>query len=128
MIKVTKENKYKVLKPELFKEGETLLGKYPLFWTNTAMTPTHICFVKSFGTKDDIVFGTSNTTWLGFNPESNELKLHCTSYGGLAGFVFSEEDLKRKDLSLSKNDIDCMKFTITLIENLQEQGIIEVEE
>lgn len=127
MIKVTKENKYRVLKPELFKEGETLLGKYPLFWTNTAMTPTHICFVKSFGTKDDIVFGTSNTTWLGFNPKSNELKLHCTSYGGLAGFVFSEEDLQRKDLSLSKNDIDCMEFTIKLIKNLQEQGIIEVE-
>lgn len=125
MIKVTKENKYKVLKPELFQEGETLLGKYPLFWTNTAMTPTHICFVKSFGTKDDITFGTSNTTWLGFNPETNELKLHCTSYGGLAGFVFSEEDLKRKDLSLSKNDIECMEFTINLIKELKDNGIIE---
>lgn len=127
MIKVTKENKYKVLNPELFQDGEVLLDKYPL-WKNMAMHPHCLCFVKDFGTKDDIVFGTSNTTWFGFNPETNELKLHCTSYGGMCGFVFSEEDLKRKDLSLSKNDIDCMEFTIKLIKNLQEQGIIEVAE
>lgn len=126
MIKVTKENKYKVLKPELFKDGEVLLDKYPL-WKNMAMHPHCLCFVKVFGTKDDITYGTSNTTWFGFNPETNELRLHCTSYGDMCGFVFSEEDLKRKDLSLSKNDIDCMKFTIKLIKNLQEQGIIEVE-
>lgn len=124
MIKVTKENKYKVLKPEFFKEDETLLDKY-LLWENTAMAPTHICFVKSFGTKDDITFGTSNTTWFGFNPETNELKLHCTSYGDMCGFVFSEEDLKRTDLSLSKNDIECMEFTIHLIKELKNNGIIE---
>lgn len=128
MIKVTKENKYKVLKPELFQEGEKLLGKYPLFWINTSMTPTYICFVKTFGQEDDFKFGCYNTIWLGFDPEANELKLHCTSYGGLAGFIFNEEDLKRKDLSLSQNDIDCMEFTIELIRNLQEQGIIEGEE
>lgn len=124
MIKVAKENKYKVLKPELFQEGETFLGKYPL-WKNTAMTPTHLCFIKSFGTKDDIRFGTSNSTWFGFNPETNELKLHCTSYGGMTGFVFNEKDLRRKDLTLSKNDIDCMEFTINLIKELKDNGIIE---
>ena len=91
------------------------------------MHPHCLCFVKDFGTKDDITYGTSNTTWFGFNPETNELNLHCTSYGGMCGFVFSEEDLKRKDLSLSKNDIDCMEFTIKLIKNLQEQGIVEVK-
>lgn len=126
MIKVTKENKYKVLKPELFQDGEVLLDKYPL-WNNKSMHPHCLCFVKDFGTKDDITYGTSNTTWFGFNPETNELNLHCTSYGGMCGFVFSEEDLKRKDLSLSKNDIDCMEFTIKLIKNLQEQGIVEVK-
>lgn len=126
MIKVTNENKYKVLKPELFQDGEVLLDKYPL-WKNMAMHPHCLCFVKDFGTKDDITYGTSNTTWFGFNPETNELRLHCTSYGGMCGFKFSEEDLKRKDLSLSKNDIDCMEFTIKLIKNLQEQGIIEEE-
>lgn len=125
MIKVTDENKYKVLKPELFKEGEVILDKYPL-WENNAMTPTHLCFIKSFGTKEDNRYGTSNTTWFGFNPKTNELKLHCTSYGGMAGFVFDEKDLKRKDLSLSKNDIECMKFTINMIKELQEKGIIEV--
>lgn len=128
MIKVTKENKYKVLKPELFQEGETLLGKYPIFWTNTSMTPTHFCFVKTFGQEDDLKFGYYSTIWLGFDPEANELKLHCTSYGGLARFVFNEEDLKRTDMSLSKNDRECMEFTIELIRNLQEQGIIEAEE
>lgn len=126
MIKVTNENKYKVLKPELFQDGEVLLDKYPL-WNNKSMHPHCLCFVKDFGTKDDITYGTSNTTWFGFNPETNELNLHCTSYGGMCGFVFSEEDLKRKDLSLSKNDIDCMEFTIKLIKNLQEQGIVEVK-
>lgn len=126
MIKVTNENKYKVLKPELFKEGESLLGKYPL-WKNDAMTPTHLCFIKSFGTIDDIEYGTSNTIWFGFNPKTNELKLNCDSYGGMAGFVFNEEDLKRKDLTLSKNDIECMEFTIGMIKELQEKGIIERE-
>lgn len=126
MIKVTNENKYKVLKPELFQDGEVLLDKYPL-WENNAMTPTHLCFIKGFGTKEDNRYGTSNTTWFGFNPKTNELRLHCTSYGGMCGFKFSEEDLKRKDLSLSKNDIDCMEFTIKLIKILQEQGIIEEE-
>lgn len=127
MIEVKDKNIYKVLKPELFKEGEVLIDKYPL-WKNTAMTPIHLCFIKSFGTKDDIKYGTSNTIWFGFNPKTNELKLHCTSCGGMCGFVFSEEDLKIKDLTLSKTDIECMKFTIKLIKNLQEQGIIEVEE
>lgn len=124
MITVTDENKYKVLKPELFKDGEVLLDKYPI-WENNAMTPTHICFVKSFGTKDDIRYGTSNSTWFGFNPEVNELKLHCTSYGGVCGFVFSESDLKKKDLTLSKNDIECMEFTINLIKELKDNRIIE---
>ena len=126
MIKVTKENKYKVLKPELFKDGELLLDKYPL-WRNTAVYPYRICFVEDFGDKDDITYGTAKTTWLGFEPETNELKLHCTSFGGMCGFEFSEEDLKRKDLSLSANDIECMEFTINMIKNLTEQGIIEVE-
>lgn len=127
MIKVTKENKYKVLKPELFKDGEVLLDKYPL-WLNTAIYPYRICFVKDFGDKDDIIYATFNTTWFGFEPETNELRLHCTSLGGLCGFVFSEEDLKRKDLTLSANDRDCMEFTIKLIKNLTEQGIIEEEQ
>lgn len=127
MIKVTRENKYKVLKPELFKDGEVLLDKYQL-WKNKNIFPYRICFVKSFGDKDDIIYGTSNTTWFGFNPETNKLKLHCTSSGGMCGFTFSEEDLKRKDLTLSKNDIECMEFTIQLIKNLKEKGIIEVKE
>ena len=124
MIKVTRENKYKVLKPELFKDGEVLLDKYPL-WKNTAIYPYRICFVKDFGDKDDIIYATFNTTWFGFELETNELKLHCTSLGGLCGFVFSEEDLKRKDLTLSKNDIECMEFTINLIKELKDNGIIE---
>lgn len=127
MIKVTKENKYKVIKPELFKEGEALLGKYTL-WENKAMTPTHLCFIKSFGTKDGIQYGTENITCFGFNPKTNELNLHCSSFGGMCGFEFSEEDLRRKDLTLSKNDIECMEFTIRMIKDLQEQGVVEVEE
>lgn len=122
MIEVAKENKYKVLKPELFKDGEVLLDKYNL-WKNAAMQPTHLCFIKSFGTKDDLRYGTINCTWFGFNPEANELKLHCTSYGGMCGFTFNEEDLNDEDLL----DIDreCMEFTINLIKELKDNGIIE---
>lgn len=124
MIEIKKDNKFKVLKPELFNEGEALLDKYPLFWTNTAMTPTHLCFIKSFGSKDDMRFGTFNSTWFGFNPETNELKLHCTSYGGMAGFVFDEEDLKRKDLN--NNDKQCIGFTLNLLRELEQKGVIEL--
>lgn len=127
MIEVKDKNIYKVLKPEIFKEGEKLLGKYQL-WKNTAVTPTRLCFIKSFGTIDDRKYGTSNTTWFGFNPKTNELSLHCTSCGDMTGFIFSEKDLQHKDLTLSENDIDCMEFTIKMIKELQEQGIIEVEE
>ena len=127
MIKVTKENKYKVLKPELFKNGEVLLDKYQL-WENKVMTPTHLCFIKGFGTSDDRRFGTDTSVWFGFNPETNELKLHCSAYGDMCEFIFSEEDLQRKDLSLSKNDIECMEFTINMIKNLIEQRIIEEEQ
>ena len=124
MIEIKKENIYKVLKPELFNEGEALLDKYPLFWTNTAMTPTHLCFIKSFGSKDDMTFGTYNSTWFGFNPETNELKLHCTSYGGLAGFVFTEESLKNKDLN--NNDKQCIGFTLNLLRDLEQEGVIKL--
>ncbi len=124
MIEIKKENTYKVLKPELFKEGESLLDKYPLFWTNTAMTPTHLCFIKTFGSKDDVLFGTYNSTWLGFNPEANELKLHCTSYGGMAGFVFTEESLKDKDLN--NTDKHCIGFTLNLLRELEQEGVIEL--
>ncbi|MFR9276520.1 MAG: hypothetical protein ACLVK5_00235 [Peptoniphilus senegalensis] len=124
MIEIKKENTFKVLKPELFNEGEALLNKYPLFWTNTAMTPTHLCFIKSFGSKDDMRFGTFNSTWFGFNPETNELKLHCTSYGGLAGFVFTEESLKNKDLN--NNDKQCIGFTLNLLRDLEQEGVIEL--
>lgn len=33
MIEIKKDNKFKVLRPELFKAGEKLLGKYKL-WEN----------------------------------------------------------------------------------------------
>lgn len=124
MIEIKKENTFKVLKPELFNEGEALLDKYPLFWTNTAMTPTHLCFIKSFGSKDDMRFGTFNSTWFGFNPETNELKLHCSSYGGMAGFIFTEESLK--DKSLSSIDRECIRFTLNLLRELEQEGVIEI--
>lgn len=124
MIEVKKENTYKVLRPELFKEEEKLLGKYEL-WKNTAMTPTRLCFIKSFGSKDDMRYGTSNTTWFGFNPKTNELNLHCTAFGGMCGFIFDETTLQNPNQP--QVDIECMEFTIKMIKELQEQGIIEVK-
>ena len=121
IIRVEKNNIYKVLKPELFNEGTKLLGKYSL-WLNTAMTPHHICFIKDFGTKADIKYGTSNSLWFGYNPESQTLSLYCNAYGGMCWFVFNENDLIDQPEGI---DRDCMEFTISLIKELQENGIIE---
>lgn len=115
---------YKVIKPELFKKDTKLLGKYDL-WENNAMTPTHICHIKSFGSKKDVEFGMNNHFWMGFNTENNILKIECDSYGGMAGFEFTKEDLKIK--GLSKNDRDCMNYNFDLIDELIEEKIIEKE-
>lgn len=118
---------YKVLKPELFIADTKLLGKYDL-WENNALNPTHICHIKSFGSKKDVEFGMNNHFWMGFNTEDNTLKTQCDSYGGMCGFEFTKEDLKIK--GLSKNDRDCMEYTFKFIDDLKENGVIgeEVEE
>lgn len=120
MIEIKDRNFYKVLKPELFVEGQKLLGKYQL-WKNRVMTPNHICFLKSFKTYDGWGFDSGNDVWFGFNPEKNTLELRCSSMGGMCGFVFSEEDLKDKHPDI---DRECMGFTINLVKELIEQGVI----
>ena len=124
MIKIKEKNRYKVLKPEEFKAGNKLLGEYEL-WENNSMVPAHICFLKSFGDKDDLKYGNYNSMWLGFNTRTKALHLYCSSYGGMCGFIFSEKDLERKDLS--DIDIECMEFTINLVKELNDNGIIEVK-
>lgn len=112
---------YKVLKPELFIENTKLLNKY-LLWENNALTPRHICHSKSFGSKDDIEFGTSNSFWAGFNTEDNTLRIKCSSYGDMCSFNFTRKDLKKLDLL--KIDKECMEYTFEFIDNLKEKGII----
>ena len=124
MIKVKKDNFYKVLKPELFEVGTKLLGKYDL-WLNTAMKQPHICFSKSFGTEEDYEFCTNNSMWCGFNPKTNKLNLNCSSYGGMCSFVFDETHLK--DKNIQGIDHECIKFTINFIKELRDERIIEVE-
>ena len=124
MIKVEKDNYYKVLKPESFEDGTKLLGKYDL-WLNTAMEDNHICFSKSFGTKEDFEFCAHNSTWCGYNPKTNILELYCSSYGGMCGFVFDETHLS--DTRIQGIDRECIKFTINFIKELRDEGIIEVE-
>lgn len=114
--------RYKVLKPELFIKDTKLLSKYDL-WENPAMTPTHICHIKSFGSDDDKKYGTSNTFWFGFNPKTNKLEIKCDSYGGMCDFNFTRKDLKRLDLS--KIDKECIEYTYELIDTLIKNGIIE---
>lgn len=113
---------YKVIKPELFVDDTKLLDKYYL-WENNAMTPKHICHMKSFGTNDDRKFGTDNTCWFGFNTLTNTLKIKCDSYGGMCDFNFTRKDLKRLDLS--KIDKECIEYTYELIDTLIKNGIIE---
>lgn len=113
---------YKVLKPKLFIADTKLLGKYKL-WENRALNPTHICHSKTFGSEDDIYFGCENSFWCGFNTKSYELRIECSSYGGMCGFEFTREHLDNKDLS--KIDRDCMEYYFNFIDDLKENGVIE---
>ena len=124
MIKIKEKNTFKVLKPEKFRDGELLLGKYKL-WKNEAMKPTRICYTRSFGGKEAINACAENTTWIGFNTKTKELEVTCSSYGGMAGFIFSENDINDKDLS--EKDKQCMKFTINILKWLAREEIIEIE-
>lgn len=98
MIKIKRENCFKVLKPELFKAGEKLLGKYELY-INNALEKGTLCFYKSFGTKEDFEYGSYNSMCMAYFPEKQRLNLHCCSYGGMCGFTFDEEELKKQKLA-----------------------------
>lgn len=113
--------KFKVLKPELFIPDTNLLDEYNL-WKNENMKPTHICHSKGFGDKDDMFFGTDNTFWTGFNTETKELEIHCTSYGGMCGFEFTRETLKLE--GLPDLDRECIEYTYRFIDDLKENGVI----
>ncbi len=121
MIKVKKENYFKVLKPELFKAGEMLLGKYELYINNASEKGT-LCFYKSFGTKEAFEYGSYNSMCMAYFPEKQRLNLHCSSYGGMCGFTFDEEELTKKH---NKIDMECMQFTINFVKELIQEGIIE---
>lgn len=124
MIKIKKENKYKVLKPELFKANEMLLGKYELY-KNSAFGDERYCFRKTFGTKEDIEYCSYNSFHIMFIPKTNTLNLYCSSFGGMCGFTFDEKELTKKH---NKCDMECMQFTINFVKELIQEGIIEYED
>lgn len=125
MIKVNKQNYYKVLKPELFKCGEKLLGEYELY-INNALEKGTLRFCKSFGTKEAFEYGSYNSMYMTYFPEKQRLHLHCSSYGGMCGFTFDENSADDENLSYS--DKECIKFTINLIRKLIDNEIIEYDE
>lgn len=118
---------YKILKPELFIAETKLLGKYTL-WENEALNPNYICHSKTFGTKEDYEYMSYNSFWCGFNTKNHELRIECSSYGGMCGFEFDKKHLESPDLS--KIDRDCIVYTFKFIEDLMENGVIgdKVEE
>lgn len=124
MIKVKKENYFKVLKPELFKAGEKLLGKYGLY-INNALKKGTLYFYKSFGSNRDFLYSSFNSFQLIYIPEIKKINVECCSYGGMCGFTFDEEELKNKNLPQS--DRECIEFTINFIKELIENGVIEYE-
>ena len=124
MIKVNKQNYYKVLKPELFKCGEKLLGEYELN-INNSFKDDSLRFYKSFGATEDYEFETFNGLCLEYRPKTQILNLQCFSYGGICGFTFNEEGLNNKNLPQS--DRECMEFTINFIKELIDNGVIENE-
>lgn len=111
------------MKPELFKAGEKLLGKYKL-WENEAMTPTHICYTRFFGSKEDFEFHTFNILWFGYAVGTKEMHLNCSSSGGIERFVFTEESLINKDLNI--RDKQCIGYTLKLLRRLEQEGVIEL--
>lgn len=121
MIEIKENNTYKVLKPELFVPETKLLGKYKL-WKNTAVTPNIVCFLKDFHSYDSNGYECGNSVWFGFDPTNNTLELDCSSMGGMCGLVFAEDDAKTEKNPLDK---ECMNFTIKLVKNLIDNGIIE---
>ena len=124
MIKIKKENYFKVLKPELFKAGKNFLGKYELF-ENNAFKTKPLCFYKNFGTTEDFEYESYNSMYMTYFTKTRKLNLHCSSYGGMCGFTFDEDDLK--DKNLPKSDRECIEFTINFIKELIENGVIENE-
>lgn len=121
MIEIKENNTYKVLKPELFIPGTKLLGKYELR-KNTAVTPNLVCFLKDFHSRGTSEYGTGNSVWFGFDPTNNTLELDCSSMGGMCGLAFTEDDAKAEKNPLDK---ECMNFTIKLVKNLIDNGVIE---
>lgn len=124
MIKIKKQNYFDVLKPELLKAGEKLLGKYELY-NNNALEKGTLRFCKSFGTKEAFEYGSYNSMYMTYFTKTRKLNLHCSSYGGMCGFTFDEDDLK--DKNLPKSDRECIEFTINFIKELIKNGVIENE-
>lgn len=125
MIKVNKQNCYKVLKPELFNAGKKLLGEYELN-IKESFNDDSLRFYKSFGATEDYEFETFNGLCVEYNPKTQILNLQCFSYGGVCGFIFNENALDDENLPYS--DKECIKFTINLIRKLIDNEIIEYDE
>lgn len=115
---------YKVLKPELFIADTKLLGKYKLC-ENISMNPTNIWHFKTFGTKEDFEHISYNSFWCEFNVKNHELRIRCSSFGGMYKFEFDRKDLENPDLS--KIDRDCMEYYFNFIDDLKENGVIGEE-
>lgn len=125
MIKVNKQNYFKVLKPELFNAGEKLLGEYELN-INNSFKDDSLRFYKSFGATEDYEFETFNGLCLEYRPKTQILNLQCFSYGGICGFTFNENSADDENLSYS--DKECIKFTINMIRKLIINRVIEYDE
>lgn len=122
MIKVKKENYFKVLKPELFKVGEKLLGKYILCMNETFK---RIVFYKSFGSNRDFLYNFFNSFHLIYIPEIKAINIECCNHGGMNGFTFDEDTLN--DKNLLEIDRECIEFTINFIKELIDNGVIKNE-
>jgi len=120
MIKIKEQNYFKVLKPELFKAGEKLLGKYILHMNEMF---NRIVFYKSFGSNRDFLYRSFNSFHLIYIPEIKAINVECCNYGGMNRFAFDEDTLN--DKNLSKIDRECIEFTINFIKELIDNGVIE---
>ncbi|AQL56431.1 hypothetical protein [Abyssicoccus albus] len=124
MIKIRENNKFKIIDGtkinDLTKENNTLLNKFKCFY-NTALNGVW-CHNKSFGTKADYEFGTDTGMTSQFYIDEGYLCLSCYGHGGMSSFMFDESNIKT---AKEKEDVECMRYTVSFLNTLHEEGIIE---
>lgn len=124
MIKIHKETKFKLIdyKPIEFltEDGRILLDKYKCFY-NIAIGGMW-CHNKDFELNGPYKFSLDYEMTSQFDLEDGYLYVQCYADGGMAWFMFDEDNIK----NMSGVEKDCAEYTINYLRDLEQAGIIEI--